>query len=422
MECLSEITGNRHSRAIYGLNQLFFGLTFFMFCSTFLPAYFSGAASPEDLGSGIVARSFQFLVYSYILVTGACYSRTFLRVFFSNPLLVLTILLMLLSCLWSVDRGLTFYITRVNFFMAVAIISGLAILGYRGAIDVCAIVFCIIIWCSIYFAIFIPSWGIQGEVWRGIFSNKNTVGAFACIATGLLILKALSKETQYRLFWWLNAVLGFVLLLFSKSATSFAGFVVAILLLSIWIFLKKLRGYLIIFLPIVLILAVLMVPVTKNYIMPFFLGAFEKDMSLTGRTDVWDAAFKVFLKRPLLGYGHGAFWRGDGAEGRAPILLSDENVPPHAHNQWLETAIGMGVVGLFITLFWGLHILIRAAKASAAEEGGVLRHYGLFVVLAVTIICISEVPLLTGGFTTFIIMLNYLSFSFLQIKKKEIND
>jgi O-antigen ligase len=232
------------------------------------------------------------------------------------------------------------------------------------------------------------------------------------------MLKAFSKETQYRLFWLLHAILGFVLLLFSASATSFAAFAAAVLLLTIWVFFSKARLYLLIFLPIVVILSFASVPVMKNYVMPVFLSSFQKDMSLTGRTDVWDAALKVFLKKPILGYGHGAFWMGQGGEGRTPILLETEKVPPHAHNQWLETAIGMGIVGLLITGFLMLSALIRAAKISAAEEGDSMRHYGLFVVFAVTFMGFAEVPLFVFNITTFIVVLNYLSSSFMKTKEE----
>lgn len=410
-----------HNKYVLGTNYILFGFAVFLFCGTFLPAYLSGAGSIEDAQGGIIGKILQYLMYLYILIAGAIYCRTVFRIFFSNPPLVLTIFIMLLSCLWSVDSGLTFYLVRLNFFMAVTAIFSLAILGYRGTMDVCAVLFCIIIWLCLCFALFVPEWGLHEGNWRGIFLSKNTTGAFACIATGLLMLKASSRETRYRLFWLLHAILGFVLLLFSASATSFAAFVVATLLLIIWIFLGKIRTYLLIFLPIVVILGFASVPIIKNYVMPVFLSSFQKDMSLTGRTDVWDAAFKVFLKNPILGYGHGAFWMGEGGEGRTPILLEDESVPAHSHNQWLETAIGMGIVGLLITSLLMFSALIRAAKISAAEEGDSIRHYGLFVVLAVTIIGFAEVPLFGFSITTFIVMLNYLSFSFLKIEKKEIH-
>jgi O-antigen ligase len=61
--------------------------------------------------------------------------------------------------------------------------------------------------------------------------------------------------------------------------------------------------------------------------------------TMSGRTLIWDAGWRVFLQRPILGAGAGAF-----PEAVEPVL----NRPRAAHNVPLSLLVEQGVVGLFL--------------------------------------------------------------------------
>jgi exopolysaccharide production protein ExoQ len=74
-----------------------------------------------------------------------------------------------------------------------------------------------------------------------------------------------------------------------------------------------------------------------------------KDMTFTGRTQIWSAALDAIAKRPLLGYGYGAFWLG--LEGESyNVILAATWVLSQAQNGYLDVWLESGVVGLSIVL------------------------------------------------------------------------
>jgi O-antigen ligase len=79
------------------------------------------------------------------------------------------------------------------------------------------------------------------------------------------------------------------------------------------------------------------------------LGAFGRDMTLTGRTELWELSLEKIMEQPLLGYGYTGFWRrmaGDSAE----ILLELGWEVPHSHNGLVDLTLDLGLVGLLLFL------------------------------------------------------------------------
>jgi O-antigen ligase len=72
-----------------------------------------------------------------------------------------------------------------------------------------------------------------------------------------------------------------------------------------------------------------------------------KDPSLTGRVDFWPSILKLVDERPVLGWGYRAMWQPDD-----PTTASVDSVAgfavPQSHNAFLEIALGLGWVGVFV--------------------------------------------------------------------------
>jgi O-antigen ligase len=77
-------------------------------------------------------------------------------------------------------------------------------------------------------------------------------------------------------------------------------------------------------------------------------GLMGKDMTLTGRTDLWPSLIAIWQDRPWLGFGYSGFWAGwDGPSEQ--IWQEFFWHPRHAHNGFLQILLELGIVG--VTLF-----------------------------------------------------------------------
>jgi O-antigen ligase len=68
---------------------------------------------------------------------------------------------------------------------------------------------------------------------------------------------------------------------------------------------------------------------------------------LTGRMDLWNAALRSISKRPWLGYGFDAFWRGMAGESGALQHTVGWTTPVlQGHNGFVDLTLHLGVLGL----------------------------------------------------------------------------
>ena len=97
-----------------------------------------------------------------------------------------------------------------------------------------------------------------------------------------------------------------------------------------------------------------------------FVGLFGRDLTLTGRTVIWQSLWLSIMKRPLMGYGFSAFWNGLHGES-ANAQVAAHWVFGYAHNGVLEILVQLGFTGL---------LLVIAALLQAAGNGWYgLRNY-----------------------------------------------
>ena len=70
---------------------------------------------------------------------------------------------------------------------------------------------------------------------------------------------------------------------------------------------------------------------------------------MSGRSQIWSAAFESILKHPLLGYGYAAFWSVLNGE-MSNIVVATGWVVTGAHNGFLNVWIELGAVGLALVI------------------------------------------------------------------------
>jgi O-antigen ligase len=109
-------------------------------------------------------------------------------------------------------------------------------------------------------------------------------------------------------------------------------------------------------------LAVVVGTFVTAYLLPnleWLLLLLGRDLSLTGRTDIWELAVEAGWDRPILGAGYRSFW----------TLLSNTLRWGHGHNSFLDLWLELGFVGLGLFLVV-IAIAIRRAVYHMKSEPG----------------------------------------------------
>ena len=202
---------------------------------------------------------------------------------------------------------------------------------------------------SLLITLILPSYGTMGGhyagAWQGIYSHKNILGRLMVLSGLVFLLLSISSR---RHIWhkWAAFGISVSLLLLADSKAPLVIFLTLLILLPFYRTLQ--RNYTVgtIFL-IVLVTAGggLLTLVVSN--IETILGALGRDITLTGRTDLWAAVLDKIGDRPLFGYGYKAFWLGQ--DGAALYVWNATGWDPnHAHNGFLELALDLGWIGLSV--------------------------------------------------------------------------
>jgi len=202
----------------------------------------------------------------------------------------------------------------------------------------------------------------------GPYASKNFLAFHMLVAVIACVAIALDKRTSIFLVPPLLVVVGIasIVIVASQAITSLLLMIGSILMLVairfMFIGLKSIDGartFIFIFAGISVAVIGL---ILTNYLDPKaldnFLAIFGKDSSLTGRTDLWNAAEKVIAEHPVFGVGLEGFWQYN--VGAAQTLAENDFKKPGTklgfHNAYLEVAVHLGLVGLVFfvcSVVWG---------------------------------------------------------------------
>jgi exopolysaccharide production protein ExoQ len=207
---------------------------------------------------------------------------------------------------------------------------------------------------SIVFALALPEYGLDqlgghADAWKGIFSAKNYLGNmalfFLTVAVSYRPRTAFLRTIQVsQVFFCLTAIA------FSRAATAYmltGIYIVYCIVLKTLHSLRK-KDYLLVGLLLLVVFAgsaivIMLWPDT-------LVALLGKDVTLTGRTQIWSAVWDSIASRPLFGYGYQAFWLG--LEGESyRVIVTVSWVLAQAQNGFLDVMLEMGVAGLTIVLF-----------------------------------------------------------------------
>jgi exopolysaccharide production protein ExoQ len=311
-----------------------------------------------------------FLVYGITACLVLVWRERFTRIDTGDVLLWLLVVIALASVLWSAAPEITLRrsiallgTTLFGVYLAIrfSLREQLRLLAW--ALGIAALL-------SLLFVLALPAYGIMNEPeaqgWRGVYTHKNAFGRSMVLGVLAFMLLALS-ERRYAWIKWVGFSLSVLLLLLSNAKTALVMLVTLLILLPLY---RASRWPFTLVVPF-LIAAVLTLG-SLALIVVFheqtILGLLNRDITLTGRTEVWSAVVDMIWKQPWLGYGYDAFWLGWGGPS-AYVLLVAYFDPLSAHNGLLDLWLDLGLLGVVVFALGFLLASVRAVMWARLTKG-----------------------------------------------------
>ncbi|WP_207540592.1 O-antigen ligase family protein [Sabulicella rubraurantiaca] len=331
----------------------------------FLPAE---AFVSEDAKHGVFVEQ-AFLRLSWIPVYGLTFILALphlpkvIRAAARSPFGVLLVALALVSTAWSTSPADTLRRTVG--------LAGTTLLGFylvarferEELMRLLGWAFALAAVLSIVFVATRPGVGISGPphpgAWRGVFPHKNVLGQ--TMLMGIVTALGLAAVSRRRRWAFVLAGLCGLLLLLSTAKTPIAVAAVLTMLVGVSQLLRRRPGRAG-FLGALVVVLVLCAPFFVFVVLEPVLALLGRDLTLTGRTDIWGLSLAAVAEKPLIGWGYGGFWTAP----LGPVLdirfIIGWDVP-NAHNGFLDLLLAFGVVGLLLFLM----LVVRVIRANVQE-------------------------------------------------------
>ena len=276
-----------------------------------------------------------------------------------NIKLILLVMLYSFIILFSavINNNITIGMIYTNFvYIGFIIYINYCMKDFKNFINALNILFTLLIIYNLILAIFVKSSymyiGYQGsqKVFVGTFESRNGISMVMIPAIAFILIRSEYIYEKVRNKDILLCFMVLIIILLSKSST---GFIVGSLLVIYVLLLKKIKIkininklmsiYTIIYTQVVIF------RIQETVFRGFIENTLQKNVTLTGRTLIWDFIMKIIPNSLIFGYG-----RNDIIAQNAIIRDVTE-----AHNGLLEILLCTGIIGLFVFIL----ILLNAFKA-----------------------------------------------------------
>jgi len=306
---------------------------------------------------------FWLLLYSIVALRLVPKYREALALVRANKFLFSIVALAVLSTVWSGDPAFTFRrsiallattLVGVDFAVRYSIREQLRLLYISLGIFVV-----LSIAAQLLFPGFVPYLDFGDEAWHGVLSFKNEWARV--IVLGAIALLCRSRRT--RRDSWLTGGLLVVATALVLAANSKGSLIVFVAMLGFFVLYGTLRWSNKSL--IMTCLAALAVAIPTSYLalqnLDSVTAMLGRDATLTGRSNLWQLSLESIGRSPIYGYGFAAFWSATSQE--AMRIRGELNWDaPHAHNGYIDIALALGLVGLFLYLTAYFVAVRRAIK------------------------------------------------------------
>ena len=264
-------------------------------------------------------------------------------------------MLCLLSTFWSVDAaGSLRNALQLCFTAAFGIVIGrtleprVVLRTLAASMFVCVLVSAINVFVEV-----VPAWSQDDFIGAsaylvGVYNQKNLFGYVLCLLAWSALYVGLEKG-RYGIV--IGIIVAIVMVPFVRATGSSTAAILYALILTMPLFhfmLHATRSLLAtaVLGMTVLILGFVVIGFAGTSIVDLVLEAVGKDASLTGRTAMWDIAFKQLSQYPFTGVGYQVFWSDPAFVTSVALIQATvfESVT-NFHNAFIEAAVGTGILG-----------------------------------------------------------------------------
>jgi len=318
------------------------------------------AAAPEVTSAGNLANQIGYsllfaLLAAWCLVHHPGRLKVLLR-----PVVVVTLLWFALSVVTSWEPSLA--ARRLAFTLVTLGIAAMALLlpkNVRQFSDVLAAAVLIVLAACYLGVLLVPNLAIHQATdfvapelagdWRGVFSHKNQASATMAmfVFIGLFVARVRSVGLG-----GLICLLAAIFLLFTQSKTSIAVLPITLVVSALLARIRRpavgmtLAFSAVVFFNVFSVGSIYLEPVRK------LLDLILPDASFTGRTEIWEFALRHVTERPITGHGFAAFWGTNEVVYGMGTSSAWANVAAHAHNDYLNLALTIGIPGSALVTLW----------------------------------------------------------------------
>lgn len=255
---------------------------------------------------------------------------------------------------------------------------------------------------SFVVSLVLPRIGVDyelGGAWRGVLTQKNTLGAISGLCVVLWIKESLGS-TFPRSICYFGILFSLFMLVMAKSSTA-----ILVATLGTGIYLLVRRRYLngefdgrrlSISLLVVALLGLHIFYVVQGRLPEWselfapFGALFNKSTDLTGRTDIWRLVLLEVQRHPVFGIGYGAFWLGEGSPSQM-IINALHWIPLQAHNGYLDILNELGIVGLVIMASVFIFHIRNLIKLTLIDREEAAIHWAMLILILISNLSESEV-------------------------------
>lgn len=240
------------------------------------------------------------------------------------------------------------------------------------------IVFSLLVYLNLVFIIVFPDGYMQVSTNRGEYVNRYFLGVYNQFAATLIpaiiinIVYVYLRYGKVKLQTVFLLIISSLMFVFFWSATSIVGLLLIVLFLILInnsTFKKFINAKIMI--PIIVGMYFIIVIFNKVNIFGFFVeNVLKKDVTLSTRTIIWEAAIDMIEKSPLFGYGY----LGDGGKYIVFSIINHKD----AHNTGLQYMLQHGIIG-FIPLVIIFLIFLKKLAENKRNNINIFILYSFFV-------------------------------------------
>ncbi|MGU3467913.1 O-antigen ligase family protein [Methylobacterium sp. C33D] len=313
--------------------------------------------------------------------------------FGSRLLLLSWPILAIASALWSLTPGLSAY---HGLQLLATIVAGITLRTTMGLSRLVRIVFLGLLLGQVLSAILTVAApgltrGTDGN-WAGIYSHKNVLGSLASLQ--ILCAACLFLQGWNRLLTAFGFCLALVLLVATHSATALVAAAVGLMPLAAifaWRQGKHVTGFCLGIAIALAGVAILVVAARGADISASVLSDLGKDTTLTGRTILWQFGLDQFWREPLIGIGYKAYWESPLTTAAYLHFVTKQKLW-FFHNNFIDTAVAFGIVGL-VLFTAALLDTTRRVIAHFARSSGYVEAWPILFMSQLFVLVCFECPL-----------------------------